>query len=123
MGATVHKPAVAGLIELLRDTESHVRTVAADALTRIRFYHQQQTHWDRVLKGLDASPASATEKLLVQAKPDAKKEQRLLAIKSLGVLGATEALPFLIDWTQDADKDIAGAAKAAITKIHLSPRK
>lgn len=123
LGAIVYKQAVPGLIEQLRDTEPSVRTAAAEALTRIRFYHEQQAHWDRVLKGLDASPASATEKLLVQAKPDAPKQQRLLAIKSLGVLGAPEALPFLIDWTQDADKDIGEAAKEAITKIHLRPRK
>ena len=123
LGAVVHKEAVPGLIALLRDKEQYVRTAAADALTRIRFYHEQQAHWDRVLKGLDASPASAAEKLLVQAKPGADKQQRLLAIKSLGVLGVPEALPFLIDWTQDADKDIGEAAKAAITKIHLSPAK
>lgn len=123
LGAVVAKEAVPGLIELLRDGDGDVRKHAAEALTRIRFYHEQQAHWDRVLKGLDASPASAAEKLLVQAKPEAKKEQRLLAIKSLGVLGAPEALPFLIDWSQEKDKEIGAAARAAITEIHLKPRK
>jgi HEAT repeat protein len=116
LGSVVSKDAVPGLIELLRDTDGGVREQATAALTRIRFYHEQQAHWDRVLKGLDASPASAAEKLLVQAK-------RLLAIKSLGVLGVPEALPFLIEWSQESDGEIQVAAKEAITQIHLSPRK
>jgi HEAT repeat protein len=123
LGAVVAKDAVPALIERLRDPDAQVRQAAADALTRIRFYHEQQAHWDRVLKGLDASAASSAEKLLLQAKPGAQREQRLLAIQSLGVLGVPEALPFLIEWTQDTDTDIASAAKAAITKIHLEPRK
>jgi hypothetical protein len=123
LGALVSKEAVPGLIELLRDGDTTVRKAAADALTRIRFYHEQQAHWDRVLKGLDATPASAAEKLLLQGKPGAPKEQRLLAITSLGTLGVPEALPFLIDWTQDADAAIAKAAKDAITQIHLQPRR
>ncbi len=123
LGAIVSKDAVPDLIALLRDPGERVRTAAADALTRIRFYHEQQAHWDRVLKGLDASPASAAEKLLLQAKPGAPREQRLLAIESLGTLGVPEALPFLIEWTTDADADVAQKAKAAITQIHLNPRK
>lgn len=123
LGAKVCTAAVPGLINLLRDPEEQVRTTAADALTKIRFYHEQQAHWDRVLKGLDASPASAMEKLLLQCKPDAPKAQRLLAITSLGTLGAPEALPFLIDWSNEADAEVAAAAKAAITQIHLQPRR
>lgn len=122
-GAIVDKEAVPGLIHLLRDDSDSVREKAAEALTRIRFYHEQQAHWDRVLKGLDASPASAAEKLLLQAKPGAPKAQRLLAIKSLGVLGVPEALPFLIEWSADPDGEVASAAQAAITAIHLNPRK
>ncbi|MEZ6038020.1 MAG: HEAT repeat domain-containing protein [Planctomycetota bacterium] len=122
-GAIVSKEAVPGLIGLLRDPVDSVRTAAADALTRIRFYHEQQAHWDRVLKGLDASPASACEKLLLQAKPGQPAAQRLLAIESLGTLGVPEALPFLIDWTTDPDEAVAKAARAAITAIHLNPRR
>lgn len=118
-GRVVTRDAVPQLIALLRDPEATVREAASEALTRIRFYHEQQAHWDRVLKGVDASPASATEKLLMQSKPDQEKAQRLLAIKSLGVLGQAEALPFLIDWAGETDKEIAAAAKAAITAIHL----
>jgi hypothetical protein len=72
------------LIPLLRDPVEHVRQQAAESLTRIRFYHEQQAHWDRALEGLDASPASAAEKLLLQAKPDQPRAQRLLALQSLG---------------------------------------
>lgn len=122
-GATVDKEAVPALIALLRDGNEHAREAAGNALTRIRFYHEQQAHWDRVLKGLDASPASAAEKLLLQAKPGAPRAQRLLAIKSLGTLGVPEALPFLIEWSNEADAEIAAAAQAAITAIHLEPRK
>lgn len=122
-GARVSKQAVPELIALLRDPADPVRKAAADALTRIRFFHEQQAHWDRVLKGLDASPASAAEKLLLQAKPGAPKAQRLLAITSLGTLGVPEALPFLIEWTSDADAELAAAAKTAITQIHLNPRR
>ncbi|MFN3243375.1 MAG: HEAT repeat domain-containing protein [Planctomycetota bacterium] len=123
LGAMVSKQAVPKLIELLKDPVFSVQEEASKALTRIRFYHEQQAHWDRILKGMDASPQSAVEKLLLQAKPTARKEQRLLAIASLGVLGKPEALPFLIDWTQDADAAIAEAAKAAVQKIHLDPKK
>lgn len=123
LGARVSLAAVPELIALLKDPEPDVRTAATEALGKIRFYHEQQAHWDRVLKGMDASPASAAEKLLLQGKPGAPKEQRVLAITSLGTLGVPEALPFLIDWTQDADADIAKAAKDAITQIHLNPRK
>lgn len=122
-GAKVAVEAVPALLQLLQDNEKHVRERAAEALTRIRFFHEQQAHWDRVLKGLDASPASAAEKLLLQGKPGAPKEQRLLAITSLGTLGVPEALPFLIEWTQDTDAEIAKAAKDAITQIHLNPRR
>lgn len=122
-GKNLATEAVPGLIALLRDEQPHVREAAEQALTRIRFYHEQQAHWDRVLRGLDASPASAMEKLLLQARPDAPKAQRLLAIPSLGSLGKAEALPFLIDWSNEDDAEIAAAAKAAITRIHLEPRR
>ena len=122
-GAKVAVEAVPALLKLLQDPEPHVRERAAEALTRIRFFHEQQAHWERVTKGLDASPASAVEKLLLQSKPGAPKEQRLLAIPSLGTLGVPEALPFLIEWTTDADAAIAKAAKDAITQIHLNPRR
>jgi len=123
LAAKVEKSAVPGLIELLKDPAERVCKQAAASLSSIRFYHEQQAHWDRVLQGLDASPASAAEKLLVQAKPGSDQQQRLLAIKSLAVLGVPEALPFLIDWSQEPDAEIAAAAKGAITQIDLNPRK
>lgn len=122
-GALVLKAAVPALLDLLRDSDEQVRTAATEALTRIRFYHEQQAHWDRVLKGIDATAASAAEKLLLQARPGASKAQRLLAIRSLGTLGVPEALPFLIDWTQDPDAEVQAAANAAITQIHLNPKR
>lgn len=115
--------AVPALLQLLQHEDSHLRQVASEALLKIRTVHEQKSYWDRITKGLDASPTSAVEKLLLQAKPGAPAEQRLLAITSLGTLGVPEALPFLIEWTQDADGNVAKAAKAAITQIHLNPRR
>lgn len=122
-GTHLDVEAVPGLIALLRDPVESVRQAATDALTRIRFFHDEQSHWERVRQGIDATPASACEKLLLQAKPGQPKAQRLMAVESLGVLGQAEALPFLIDWTQDADAEVAAAARAAITAIHLAARK
>ncbi len=115
--------AVPALLQLLQHEDSYLRQVASEALLKIRTVHEQKSYWDRITKGLDASPTSAVEKLLLQAKPNAPTEQRLLAITSLGTLGVPEALPFLIEWTQDADANIAKAAKDAITQIHLNPRR
>ncbi|MCA8973208.1 MAG: hypothetical protein KDC98_00730 [Planctomycetes bacterium] len=123
MGALVAIEAVPALLVQLRDLDDGVRKQAAESLKLIRFYHEQQAHWDRVLAGLDSSPASAAEKLLLQARPDQPKRQRILAIDSLAVLGVPEALPFLIDWTADPDPEIAARAGKAITDIHLRPRK
>ncbi len=115
--------AVPALINLLQNEQTNVREAAREALTKIRFVHEQKSYWDRITKGLDASPTSAVEKLLLQSKPGAPPEQRLLAIRSLGTLGVPEALPFLIEWTQDVDANVAKAAKDAITQIHLNPRR
>jgi hypothetical protein len=115
--------AVPKLLELQSKGDEGIRNAAAEALAKIRTFHEQLAYWDRVNKGLDASPTSAAEKLLLQSKPGAPAEQRLLAIRSLGALGVPEALPFLIEWTTDGDPKIAQAAKDAITEIHLQPRR
>jgi hypothetical protein len=48
----------------------------------------------------------------------------LLAHDAVGpLLGVPEALPFLIDWTSDPDKEIAVLANTAIAQIHLGARK
>lgn len=115
--------AVPALLQLLQHDNDSVREVASEALAKIRAAHEQRSYWDRITKGLDASPTSAVEKLLLQAKPGAPRAQRLLAIPSLGALGVPEALPFLIEWTQDADAEVAVAATKAIQQIHLNPRR
>jgi len=122
-GTKLAVDAVPALLQLLQHDKDSVREAASDALAKIRAVHEQRSYWERITKGLDASPASAVEKLLLQAKPGAPTEQRLLAIPSLGTLGVPEALPFLIEWTQDADGNVAKAAKDAITQIHLNPRR
>lgn len=107
--------------ELLRIAESDQsgdnRTEARKLLATLREFREQKAYWARVFDGTDTTPASAAAALLRQAK-DGNKEVRVLAIRSLGSLGAPEALPFLIDWTQDGDAEIAAAATEAIRVIH-----
>lgn len=108
---------------LIRHSDQGVRTTSNEVLRGLIPASKCSSGKETNAKGLDASPTSAVEKLLLQAKPGAPTEQRLLAITSLGTLGVPEALPFLIEWTQDADGNVAKAAKDAITQIHLSPRR
>ncbi|HZN40040.1 MAG TPA: HEAT repeat domain-containing protein [Planctomycetota bacterium] len=110
--------AVTPLLEALRDPSATVRKAATEALERFRFQQEQQAFWANAKAGIDTSPSSAAAKLLAQAKPGEAKDQRLLAIRSLGALGAPESLPYLIEWTKDADAEIAAASRAAVAKIH-----
>nr|MBP8301287.1 HEAT repeat domain-containing protein [Planctomycetota bacterium] len=93
------------------------------ALERIRFFQEQQAYWQNAKAGIDTSPANATAKLLAQAKPGEPKDQRLLALRSLAVLGSPESLPYLIDWTKDPDAEVAAAALEAVTTIHRTSAK
>ncbi|HEX6812474.1 MAG TPA: HEAT repeat domain-containing protein [Planctomycetota bacterium] len=110
--------AVTPLLEALRDPSAQVRDAAKEALERFRFQREQHAFWANAKAGIDTSAASAAAKLLNQAKPGEAKDQRLLAIRSLGALGAAESLPYLIEWTKDADPEIATAARSAVAKIH-----
>jgi HEAT repeat protein len=110
--------AVPDLLTALRDPHEKVRKAAGEALAAIRFYHEQQGHWDRTFKGaprLDAN--SAAEALVKQADGKQKKSTRLLAIESMGLLGKVETLPFLIDYTLESDAEIVSAARAAIAAV------
>jgi hypothetical protein len=108
---------------LVRHSDQVVRTTSNEVLRGVIPALKYSLGKEANAKGLDASPTSAVEKLLLQSKPGAPPEQRLLAIRSLGTLGVPEALPFLIEWTQDVDANVAKAAKDAITQIHLNPRR
>ena len=103
--------------------QERVDPAATAALQRIRFRHEQESHWTKLQAGIDARPEAALEKLLLQARRDEPKARRLLAIASLGALGKAEATPFLIEWIDDADAEIAAAAKAAVTQIHLAAKR
>jgi hypothetical protein len=108
------------LLLALRDGEDEVRAAAMEALQAIRMYHEQKTFWDRFADGIATGRDAAAAKLLAQGKPDQPREQRLLALRSLGALGAPEALPYLIDWSADADTELADAARAAIEAIQAA---
>ena len=120
---TLEAEAVPGMLALLRDPDGKIREAASAALQRIRFAHEQESLWARGQNGIDARPEAALEKLLAQAKPTEPKPKRLLAIMSLGALGKPEALPFLIEWTEDQDAEIANAARAAAVQIHLASKR
>ncbi len=122
-GRTLDDAAVPGLLAQLRDADEKVREAATAALQRIRFRHEQESHWTKLQAGIDARPEAALEKLLLQARRDEPKARRLLAIASLGALGKAEATPFLIEWIDDADAEVAAAAKAAVTQIHLAAKR
>ncbi len=108
---------VAPLLNALRDPAKEVRAAAADALQRIRFHREQDAFWSGAENRVDTSTAGAAAKLIAQALPAAPRAQRLLAIRSLGTLGAAEALPYLIEWTGDTDAEVAATSRAAIEAI------
>jgi HEAT repeat protein len=111
--------AVPTLLAALKDLEPRVREMATQGLQAIRFYHDEKAHWDRAFAGrAGLTTPSAAAALLEQAKPGVDAATRVLAIRSLGVLGAPETQPFLIEWTKDADAEVAAAAREAVGRIH-----
>jgi hypothetical protein len=118
LGRFLTADSVPALLPMLRDPDAEVVKAATESLQKIRLYHEQRAYWDQFAQGITTGRDAATSKLLIQAKPGAPKEQRLLALRSLAALGAPEALPYLIEWAQDADAEVAQAARDAITKIH-----
>ena len=118
LGRFLAADSVAALLPLLRDPDQRIVAAATDALQKIRLYHEQKAFWDQFQQGVTTGREAATAKLLIQAKPGQPKEQRLLALRSLGALGAPEALPYLIEWTGDQDQELAQAARDAIGRIH-----
>lgn len=110
--------AVPSLLPLLQDLDKNVRQIAREQLETLRQDAEQRTFWQKAQAGIDTSSQGAAAKLLLQAKAGEPKEQRLLALRSLAVLGVAETLPYLIDAVSEADADIAAAARAAITAIH-----
>lgn len=110
--------AVASLLPLLQDQNQEVRQVVREQLEKLRQDAEQRTFWQKAQAGIDTSSQGAAARLLLQAKAGEPKEQRLLALRSLAVLAVAETLPYLIDAANEADADIAAAARAAITAIH-----
>ncbi len=123
LGESLRLDAVPALLAALKDSVGMVREAATQSLQAIRYYHDEKAHWDRVFDGRAGLTAqSAAAALLEQAKPGGDAATRVLAIRSLGVLAAPETQPFLIEWTKDADPDVAAAAREAVGRIHAKAR-
>lgn len=110
--------AVPALLPLLQDQEGDVRKAVREQLERLRQDTEQRAFWQQAQAGIDTSSQGASTKLLLQARAGQPKEQRLLALRSLATLGVAATLPYLIDATNDADPEIAAAARSAIATIH-----
>ena len=115
--------AVPPLLATLRDPVEVVRNAAQAALQAIRFYHEQKAHWHKIASGRGVRGASASATLVKQTGPTEKKATRLLAIRSLGLIGDTQVLPVLIELTKEKDQDIARAATEAISTAHARASK
>lgn len=118
VGRELGERSVPLLLPLLRDSVVEVRERASAMLDELRDARMQADYWSRAGDRIDTSKAGAARKLLAQAKPDQDQAQRLLAIRSLALLDAPEALPYLIDWTKDADEQVQKAALDAIQQMH-----
>ena len=108
------------MLRQLRDPSEDVKKAAQTALDELRTEQEQQRFWQQANAGVDTTPASTAAKLLLQAAPNQPKDRRLLAITALGTLGEPAALPYLIDYSAEADGQIAMAAKEALTAIHAA---
>jgi len=103
------------LLEALGDPDQDVAGVARKGLERLREVREQREYWEAwEATGSSLSPVVA---LLQKLKSD-NRAVRLAAIRSLGTMGAEEALPFLVDLLEDDDADVRAAAAAALEKIN-----
>ncbi|MFK7741977.1 MAG: HEAT repeat domain-containing protein [Planctomycetota bacterium] len=109
--------AASDLLPLLQDPVQSVAEAAREHLKALRELREQRQFWARAKDGVDLSPPATSQKLVKQAMPDNDAAQRLLAIRSLGAVGATEALPYLIEWSQGNDEQIRSAAARAVQAI------
>lgn len=109
--------AAAVLLPMLQDADENVRKAARENLDLLREAQEQRQFWARVQGGVDLTPQATSQKLVQQAQPDQPSAQRVLAIRSLAAVGATEALPLLIEWSKDQDAAVKAAADAAIAAI------
>lgn len=106
------------LLEAQSSTVKKVSEAADTALeryARIRDARESWQTWER--QGRDGSPVDA---LIAKTASDKKENVRIAAIKSLAALGATEALPFLVELLEDSDLEVAAAAQQALDRIHAA---
>lgn len=108
---------VALLLPLLQDENDSVRKGVRELLAQMREEQEHRNFWAQI-GDVELTPATAAAKLIKQAMAGEDTQQRLLAIRSLALLGTPESLPYLIDWTKDEDAQVQAAAKQAVTDIH-----
>lgn len=106
---------VDALLPLLRDRNDAVRKAAKSALDALRYAQEQESHWKQwASKRGQPSLAAALFEQADEKQPD---EIRVVAIRSLGMVGDVEALPYLIDLMKSQNTKIAEAAKEAVALL------
>ncbi len=105
------------MLGLLVGQPDAVSKVTADVLQRLRTHQEQKAFWERFHKGVVLGPEATTARL-VELAMTGDRSQRLLAITALGAAGATDALPYLVEWaTRDPDEGLRKAAEEAIRQV------
>jgi hypothetical protein len=105
------------MLGLLVGQPDAVSKVTADVLQRLRTHQEQKAFWERFHKGVVLGPEATTARL-VELAMTGHPSQRLLAITALGAAGATDALPYLVEWaTRDPDEGLRKAAEEAIRQV------
>ena len=110
-----HEAAADGLLRALRDEHKENRDLAKQALDAMRHIQEQEQHWKAWRLARQQPSVSAA--LLAQTKDSEPMEVRLAALRSIGLLGDVEALPFLIDAMKSEDAQIREAAKEAVATL------
>ena len=117
MGEMLDPRAAPMLLKALGDPRQEVAEAARTALERIRFAEESKARWDRFFAGGQIDGQSAAEALILRYGKSKTVDAKVLVIRSLGKLGEAESLPFLLEWSEDGNGEIAAAASAAIAKI------
>ena len=115
MASTLDERVVPILLKALGSADEKVAAMAKAGLAHIREVAEQRQFWEEwEATGSGVSPTVA----LIRKAREGSEKVRVAAIRSLGTMGAPEALPFLVEMLEDDNDKIAAAAAAALEKIN-----